>query len=223
MLCEDDSISSNILKKLTKNDAVDNLNVILTLVNPEGILNKWYKADLIENINLFKFNLTEESFTKESLISEKIDNLAKIIHQDYLSKLKKRNPEKQSHRDWEFLPIDFKNQNREQADHIPVKLRAMNCMLVNISETGNVEYKLSENPFEVEIISEMEHNRWQAHMILSGWKLGEKRNDKKKLHTDLIPYNKLSEEIKQYDRNTILNIPILLSKLGKKIVNQESR
>jgi RyR domain/TrkA-N domain len=220
LLCEDDSISSGILKKLTEADSPENLNVVLTLTNPEGILSKWYKADLIDNINLSKFNLIEESFTKEALISEKIDELAKIIHQNYLNKLKKRNPDKPSHQDWEFLPIDFKNQNREQADHIYIKIRAAGCKAVNISD-DKAEFKFENNLELVEILAAMEHNRWWAHMILSGWKFGKDRDDKKKIHPYLIPYEELTEEIKQYDRDTVLNMPKLLEKLGKKIVKAD--
>jgi hypothetical protein len=48
-------------------------------------------------------------------------------------------------------------------------------------------------------------------MVLSGWTHNKIRNDIKKQHTDLIPYAELSEETKQYDRNTIKNIPELLA------------
>ena len=220
LLCENDSLSSGVLKKLTKTDSPENINVVLTLTNPKGIISKWYKADLIDNVNLYKFNIIEESFTKEALISEKIDELAKIIHQDYLNKLKKRNPGKPSHQDWEFLPIDFKNQNREQADHIYIKIRAAGCKAVNISD-DKAEFKFENNLELVEILAVMEHNRWWAHMILSGWKFGKYRDDKKKIHPYLIPYEELTEEIKQYDRDTVLNMPKLLDKLGKKIVKAD--
>lgn len=218
LLCENDSISSGILKKLAETDSPGNLNVVLTLTNPDGILSKWYKADLIDNINLSKFNLIEESFTKEALISEKIDELAKIIHSDYLNKLEKKNPDKPSHRDWEFLPIDFKIQNREQADHIYIKLRAAGCKAVDLSDAENSGFKFEDDPKLVELLAETEHNRWWAHMSLSGWKYGKERNDKKKIHPYLIPYEDLTEEIKQYDRDTVLNMSRLLEKHGKKIV-----
>jgi hypothetical protein len=47
---------------------------------------------------------------------------------------------------------------------------------------------------------------------------GHERNDSKKIHTDLVEYEKLSDEVKQYDRDTVLNIKRLLAKLGFKIV-----
>lgn len=221
LLCEDDALSSNILKKLTKNDSPENIPVLLTLMNPNGILSKWYQAKLIGNIQLQKFNLIEESFTKEALISEKIDQLAKIIHKDYLSKVKERIESKPSHRDWDLLPIDFKNQNREQADHILVKIRLAGYEYGDETKTEIPSTQVEINSDLIELLSEMEHKRWEAHMRLSGWKMGKVRDDKKKIHTDLIPYAELSEDIKQYDRNTVLNIPLLLETYKKKIVKTE--
>ncbi len=209
ILCEDDSLSSEILNKLAKIETENELDVILSLINPNGILSKLYTASKIDNIILHKFNIIEESFTMDALISEKLDELAKIIHNDYLSSLKTFNPNKTSHQAWELLPIDFKNQNREQADHIFVKLRALGVEAKDID-------KVNLTAKQVELLSEMEHDRWCAHIILSGWKYGKVRDDKKKIHTDLIPYEELTEEIKQYDRDAVLNIPKLLHKMTTK-------
>ncbi len=223
LLCENDSLSSNILKKLTKNDSDENLEVVLTLMNPDGIISKWYTAKSIYNINLSKFNLIERSFTKEALISEKIDELAKIIHLDYLDSLgdKRDQNKKPSHNDWEFLPIDFKIQNREQADHIYIKIRAAGCVGVSLSDS-RAEFIIEGNPELVETLAIIEHDRWWAHMVLSGWKYGKIRDDKKKIHQYLIPYKELSDEIKQYDRDTVINIPKLIKKVGNKIVKREN-
>jgi RyR domain len=46
------------------------------------------------------------------------------------------------------------------------------------------------------------HEVWAAQRISQGWTLGPTRNDAKKQHPSLIPYVELSEEEKQYDRQT---------------------
>ncbi len=206
ILCEDDKISSDILNKLAKTEIEGKLNVILALQNPDGILNKWYSAKHIENINLYKFNVIEETFTHESMLSEELDQMARIVHEDYLSKLKKLDPVKTSHRPWEEITTDFKNQNREQADHLFIKARALT------SPSGEMVSPELITPEMLELLAEVEHNRWWAHMALNGWLLAEKRDDHRKRHTDLKPYNQLTDEVKQYDRDAILNIPKLLEK-----------
>jgi len=210
ILPEEDSLSSRILNKLTKIELEKDLDVIVALTDPDGLLSKKYTTTKINSINIHKFNIIKESFTKKAMISEKLDELARIIHADYLNGFDELDPNKSSHRPWEELSIDFQNQNREQADHLFVKLRAL----------GYKEpYTLSKITFtdaQVELLSEMEHNRWWANMSLSGWKNGDKRDDSKKIHTDLIPYKNLSDPTKDYDKDTIRNIPKLLKILKRK-------
>lgn len=204
ILPEDDSLSSRILNKLTKIESEKDLDIIVALTNPDGLLSKKYTTTKINCINIHKFNIIKESFTKKAMISEKLDELAKIIHADYLKGLDELNPNKSSHKPWEELTIDFQNQNREQADHLFVKLR-----ILGYKEPYDAS-SITFTDVQVELLSEMEHNRWWANMSLSGWKNGIKRDDSKKIHTDLIPYKNLLEPTKKYDRNTIRNIPKLL-------------
>jgi hypothetical protein len=96
-------------------------------------------------------------------------------------------------------------------------LRSINCRAVAIN-SAEEEYDFANDKDVVETLSKMEHNRWAAHMLLNGWKYSAKRDDKRKLHTDLIPFEELSDEVKQYDRNTILNIRHLLRKMNMKVM-----
>lgn len=93
-----------------------------------------------------------------------MDELARVIHEDYLNKVKKIDSNKPSHKDWESLPVDFKNQNREQADHMYIKIRASQCKNVSVSENDLTEFDFLKNFELVELLAEMEYNRWWAHM-----------------------------------------------------------
>ncbi len=210
ILCEDDSLSTNILNKLAKIDFSEKLNVIMSLVEPNGILTKWYDVKYLNRLIIHKFNVIEKVFTHESLFNEKLDELAKFIHSDYLNNLDektKNNPNKRpTQYPWDELSNENKNANREQADHIAIKARAIG----DSSETLEGLRNLSDE--QIEILSEMEHNRWWANKALSGHVYGPKKDDSKKIHCDMISYAELSEETKEYDRNTIRNIPELLKR-----------
>lgn len=216
----DDNLSAKILNVIAKIESNQLLNVVLTLKNPDGVLNNWYNAAELQNISLNKFNLIEEAFTEASIISEENDELAKQVHEFYLPPLEKRDPNKSSHVEWDKLGFDFKIQNRAQADHIYIKVRTMNLEIVPNSDERS-EVFIDEKSDLYERLAETEHNRWMAQLYLNGWKYSEKRDDKKKLHTDLIPYDQLSEDVKDWDRDAIRNIPKLLSKLNLKLVNRE--
>lgn len=49
------------------------------------------------------------------------------------------------------------------------------------------------------------------------------KDNKNKIHPDLIPYEKLSENVKQYDHNSIMNIPVLLKKQELKIIKRDEK
>lgn len=57
-----------------------------------------------------------------------------------------------------------------------------------------------------------------AGRVKDGWTYGEERDDAKKHHPCLIPYEDLTEEEKEYDRNTSQKTLKLIIKLGFKIV-----
>ena len=64
-----------------------------------------------------------------------------------------------------------------------------------------------------EKLAENVHEVWAKNRIEQGWKYGEKRDDKLKLHSCLVPYNQLPEEEKKYDRDTLLESLKVLTKI----------
>ena len=68
-----------------------------------------------------------------------------------------------------------------------------------------------------EKIAENVHENWSAGRIADGWVYGPDRNDEKKTHPCLIPYDQLSEGEKEYDRNTAMETLKLIVALGYKI------
>lgn len=62
------------------------------------------------------------------------------------------------------------------------------------------------------------HNRWMAGRIADGWKYGPTRDDKKKEHPGIVPYEKLPEVEKEVDRQTVKATLSYLIENGYKIV-----
>ena len=61
------------------------------------------------------------------------------------------------------------------------------------------------------------HEIWAQGRIAEGWKYGETRNDKLKLHPCLRPYGQLPESERAYDRNTAIETLKVIQVLGFKI------
>ena len=69
-----------------------------------------------------------------------------------------------------------------------------------------------------EEIAKNVHEVWSEGRMKDGWTYGEERNDVKKHHPCLVPYEDLTETEKVYDRNTSHETLKLIIKLGFKIV-----
>lgn len=83
------------------------------------------------------------------------------------------------------------------------------------------EIQLSNNLDElVELIAKNVHEVWAKNRIEQGWTYGKLRDDVLKKHPCLIPYEELSEEEKNYDRDTALGTLKLICKLGFKIYKE---
>lgn len=65
-----------------------------------------------------------------------------------------------------------------------------------------------------EEIAKNVHEVWAKARISQGWTYGKERDDKKKKHPCLVPYEELSEREKDYDRRTSAETIKLIMKLG---------
>ena len=71
----------------------------------------------------------------------------------------------------------------------------------------------------IEIIAKNVHETWVDNRLKDGWTYGETRNDDLKQHPCLIPYEQLSEEERNYDRQTAITTLKTIYKLGFNITS----
>ncbi len=68
-----------------------------------------------------------------------------------------------------------------------------------------------------ERLAENIHEVWSQGRLNDGWRYGPQRDDAKKEHPSLIPYNQLSESEREYDRSTALQTLKTMIALGYRI------
>lgn len=61
------------------------------------------------------------------------------------------------------------------------------------------------------------HDVWAQGRIAEGWTWGEERDDQRKTHPCLVPYEELPDAEREYDRQTAVQTLKLILKLGFKI------
>ncbi len=64
------------------------------------------------------------------------------------------------------------------------------------------------------------HDLWAKLRLHEGWHYGPKRDDSKKEHPCLVPYEDLPESEKQYDRNAAMDSLKAIIALGYRIVKK---
>ena len=67
------------------------------------------------------------------------------------------------------------------------------------------------------------HDVWARHRLAEGWRYGPRRDDARKEHPDLVPYEELPESEKAYDRNAALGTIEAILALGYRIEPPEGR
>ena len=152
----------------------------------------------------------DEVCTLETLDGE-VDRIATYIHNNYLADLTVRDPIKfPSHKSWNELEENFRDENRRAADHLKTKLEALN-MIGKISFHRKIDFdEICPELFEA--LSRCEHESWVLNRTVNGWKYAESRDDTKMYHPDLVEYDELDETAKEKDRNQIKS----LMHLGRK-------
>jgi len=67
------------------------------------------------------------------------------------------------------------------------------------------------------------HETWAAGRIGDGWRYGAERDERRKLHPSLVPYEDLPEGEKKYDRATVTETLKVLCALGFRILEPERK
>ena len=102
----------------------------------------------------------------------------------------------------------FTSKNMEGERSVSYQPKPIDTSSIKLSvEIQELQEKLAENIHEI----------WSLQRIQEGWTYGPERNDQKKEHPNLIPYDQLTEEEKDYDRNTAMETLKTIVSLGYKI------
>lgn len=86
----------------------------------------------------------------------------------------------------------------------------------NPADTRGVELPEVLLPL-IEEMAKNVHEVWAQNRINDGWTYGPVRDDEKKHHPCLVPYEELSDSEKEYDRATSQETLKLIIKLGFRI------
>ena len=170
------------------------------------------------------FGVLSRSLTPALLRHGETEVLARAKHDEYRRAEGRRGitPEQNpSMRTWEEIPESLRESNRRFADGISRKLDDSGCILVPapLADPERPGFAFSDE--EVEPLAIQEHDRWVADLRRDGWQPTTGPKDpERKLHPLLVPWEELSEDDKDRDRDPVREIPAMLAHAGFRILRR---
>lgn len=164
------------------------------------------------------FGVVEAACDPDLIREDLIERLARVIHDRYrIARLRRGdvaagNP---SMVDWEQLPVALRRSNRAQAADVGHKLSTIGCVLAPRIAPGE-EFALTDDT--IELLAEMEHRRWLAERTGAGWCYAEIREDFRRRHPDVRPWEALSEAARDKNRDAIRELAAIVGDAGLRIV-----
>ncbi len=98
---------------------------------------------------------------------------------------------------------------------IPNKLRHLGYELA--PSYGQRPSEIAISDADIEQLAIREHDRWMAERRRSGWTYAATRDNARKHHPLLVPWENLSDEEKEKDRDPIRNLPKLVERAGFRV------
>ena len=163
----------------------------------------------------------------EQIMGGVVEKYAEIAHEHYREKhaeeirLSGRSEEEQQREldapemaPWDELDEFYKEGHRSQIRFLGERLEAYDMSIGLRPVLPNTTDAISElyGP-ALEVLSEIEHERWMRDKMADGWRLG-KYDRELKFNPELLPYEELDENTREYIRKSMRSVPMYLKEIG---------
>jgi hypothetical protein len=162
-------------------------------------------------------------------------DMAPGIHNSWMKKGDSKGSKQEYHKPYELLPSHLKEDNIASALRIPKVLSSQGLCVVKKADADFYEsvdfHKIIEDKDKLDGMAIAEHEGWVKYKEEQNWKPSETRNDDKKQHDCMVPWDELRDaqddpahpegkEQKDKDRNLIGFYSGILDKAGFVIVKK---
>jgi hypothetical protein len=210
-VCLPDAVSSlRLVAGLRRIDATEDVQIVVCAEERSDYTLLAPSPGEEDGLRFALFDVMRDVCTVENVMREKLDDLAKAIHQDYVARQKELGYSVKTNStlvDWHALPPGLREANRHQADYIAVKLRVLGYDPPERVPDDDLQL----NSGQLDLLAELEHRRWLAAKRLAGWRYTSGRKDAaKRIAPTMIGWEALTEEEREKDRDTARDLPRLL-------------
>lgn len=212
---DDDSNALSAALTLRQRLGSVEIPIVVRTAHESGLATLLQKRNLVHDsfVNLRPFGLLDRTCTP-GLISEcTYDILAQAVHQHYLDNERKKGSTPETNPSmvpWEDLPESLRESNLNQVEHIRIKLEAIGCDIAVTNEWDVPPFRFS--PDEVELMAQMEHERFVAERKKQGFTDTPTKDLAKKKSPTLVSWHELPDSEKEKDRDAVRQLPEILAK-----------
>ncbi|HEY5072225.1 MAG TPA: RyR domain-containing protein [Caulobacteraceae bacterium] len=110
---------------------------------------------------------------------------------------------------WESLSEEMRISNRRVVSHVPAKLASLGFDLepwLAMPDEARPwppalapDEPLYRGEADRRLIAVLEHRRWTADRRVNGWRYGPTRDNSRKIHPDIVPFDELPKEVQTFD------------------------
>jgi ppGpp synthetase/RelA/SpoT-type nucleotidyltranferase len=151
------------------------------------------------------------------LPADALERLAQRAHEEYRSSVPAR--VEPSHEPWERLDDSLKASNRDQIRRSIEVLRAGGFTVQPIMSGARVREFGTE---EIEVLAEAEHGRWVLERLDGGWQTGPVKDVAQKRSPHLVPWDRLTDDVKEWDRRAVRGFSRRLAEAGLAITRMKA-
>lgn len=164
------------------------------------------------------FGTLTHALTPDAVLRGPVETIAETMHETYRNAQLARGERPDENRslvEWDELPENLRQSNRRFAEGVGEKLRAVRCTIVPAPLAGPAALA-SFSEEEIELLAELEHERWDRDLQNEGWKptTGPKDSEHKRHPLLDVPWEKLSEADRDKDRDAMRALPAMLAAAG---------
>ena len=164
------------------------------------------------------FGVISEATRQDLLLLGVNELVARAQHAQWLRNMERTEgaaaPDNLNFKPWDQLSEEQKEFNRHFADDINPKLRGIGAIVVPMPLPDPTGEQFAFSTAELERLARDEHERWMQERHHAGWRYGEERSDKGKIHDALKPFDELDRPTQNKDRDAVAGIPATLAAAG---------
>lgn len=138
------------------------------------------------------------------------ERVAQFIHEDYRRKhASERRSDAQN--EWWRISEEFRDANRRAADHFLLKLASSGYVVRGAIPVLPRSLAWGTATAAADPLARLEHESWCREKSLAGWRHGPVRDNSRRIHDALVPFDKLVTAKQQLDQEPIAAIQQVLT------------